>query len=428
MPRMGRGDSPLHDRLVFATGCRRSGTNWLQRILTAHPEVAGLPSETYLFSGGLSKLAERFQHANPGSPKTGKVFMSRDGMLDGLRDFADRVFEENLERIAPGARYLVERTPWHVYDLELIGEVYPDARVIHIVRDGRDVARSLLSQDWGPTTMEEAAEEWRSSVTAGRTARRVLGPRYLEVRYEELLASPDEGIRGIYEWLGLPAEGELLERALAEAMSEFNVDPNSPRIAAGKWRNGLSAGDVATFDRIAGELLEELGYKRGRVPAARGRRLAGLKRKPRAPGRLARTRPPDAPRRLDEGPDSDYGRFEHFLELIAARRVDEAIGMLTPQARIRIVQGTETKDARGPTGARLLREHLEAHEALRPRVLSGGVHPGLHTSTSVTTHELADGRTISRTLAVSVAGGQVTSLSLFEYELADAPVEAATSQ
>ena len=424
---MGRGDSPLHDRLVFATGCRRSGTNWLQRILTAHPEVAGLPSETYLFSGGLSKLAERFQHANPGSPKTGKVFMSRDGMLDALREFADRVFEENLERIAPDARYLVERTPWHVYDLELIGEVYPDARVVHIVRDGRDVARSLLSQDWGPTTMEEAAEEWRSSVAAGREARRVLGPRYLEVRYEELLASPDEGIRGIYEWLGLPAEGELLERALAEAMSEFNVDPKSPRIAAGKWRNALSAGNVATFDRIAGELLEELGYERSEVAAVRPPRLGTVKGKLRAARMFARSRPPVTPR-LDEAPDSGYVRFEYFLELIASRRLDEAIGMLSSQARIRIVHGGETKEARGATGARLLREHLEAHEALKPRVLSGAVHPGLHTSTSVTTHELADGRTISRTFAVSVAEGRVTSLSLFEFELADAPVEAAARQ
>jgi Sulfotransferase family len=421
---MGRGQSPLQGRLVFATGCRRSGTNWLQRILTAHPDVAGMPSETYLFSGALSKVAERFQHANPGSPKTGKVFMSRDGMLDAMRDFADRVFEENLERIAPGARYLVERTPWHVYDLELIGEVYPDARAIHIVRDGRDVARSLLSQDWGPTRMEDAAEEWRSSVTAGRSAGKALGPRYLELRYEELLAAPESGIRGMYEWLGLETDGGPLERALAEAASEFNVDPKAPGVAAGKWREGLSGADVAAFDAIAGDLLEELGYERGGSPAAWPslgtlRRRAGSVRRLAAPGALRRG---GHARHLGEQPESDYVVFERFLERVAAGQLDAALDMLGPQALVRIVDGARTREGRGTEGARLLRRHLAGHAQLGPRVLSGNVHPGHHTSTSVATYRLLDGRTLARTLAVSVSGGKVTSLSLFEFELAEGPL------
>src|SRR5689334_4135504 len=118
---MGPGRSPLQGRLIFATGCRRSGTNWLQSTLTSHPAGVGMPPETSLFRRGLAQPHDRFQHANPASPRTGKVFMPREAMLGALRDFSDRVFEENLTRLGPDARYLVERTPWHVYDLELIG-------------------------------------------------------------------------------------------------------------------------------------------------------------------------------------------------------------------------------------------------------------------------------------------------------------------
>ena len=408
MALMGRGESPLRGRLVFATGCRRSGTNWLQRILTAHPDVVGMPSETYLFSGALSTVAERFQHGNPRSPKTGKVYMSREGMLDALRDFADRVFEENLERLGPDARYLVERTPWHVYDLELIGQVYPDARAIHIVRDGRDVARSLLSQDWGPDRMEEAAEEWRSSVTAGRRAGEELGKRYLEVRYEELLGSPEAGIRGIYEWLGLSCEEPVVERTLGEARSEFNVDPKQPGVGAGKWRGKLSAADLATFDRIAGNLLEDLGYERAAAGAVRASRptLAGLRR------RFAR------PAGKSDEAESAYAQFERFLDKIGAGNVTEAVDMLGPQARVLIEDGGPLREGRGPDGARLLQTHLERWCGLEPRLLTGNVHPGPHTSTAVSTYALMDGRTVARTLAASVSGGHVSSVSLFEFELA----------
>jgi Sulfotransferase family len=419
---MSRGDSALAGRVVFVVGCRRSGTNWLQRILTAHPHVVGMPSEGYLFSGALSKVAERFQHGNPGSPKTGKMFMSREGMLDAMRDFADRVFSENLERLGSDARYLVERTPWHVYDLELIGEVYPDARVIHIIRDGRDVARSLVSQAWGPQRLEDAAEEWRSSVTAGRDAGQALGQRYLEVRYEALLDSPERGIQRLYDWLGLDTDDGVLARALAEARSEFNVDPRAPVVASGKWRDAFSASEMNAFERVAGELLAELGYQRGDVP--RRQQLEGLVRRAGSPRRLAQ----HARRRLERGAaqngGSGYRVFEQFVDHIGADRLEAAVAMLAPQAHVRVLAGGIAREARGEAAKELLRDHLASSSGIE--VISGNVHPGGHTSTSVTTNELPDGRTLARTLTVSAAEGTVHSVSLFDFELADTPLVART--
>src|SRR4051812_6596100 len=108
---MARDNSPLKGRIIFAVGARRSGTNWLERILTAGPEIAAMPSESYLFHA-LEPLAERFQHAAPGLPVTGLTFMARESFLDALRELTDAVFEESFRTFARGARYMVERTPW----------------------------------------------------------------------------------------------------------------------------------------------------------------------------------------------------------------------------------------------------------------------------------------------------------------------------
>ena len=211
---MGIEDSPLRDTMVFLVGARRSGTNWLQRALAAHPEVLAIPSETYVFSDGLRPLSERVQHGAVGLRRTGAVFMEREDFLEASREFCDRLFAGVRERSNPSARRIIERTPWHAYCVELIADVYPDSWVLHIVRDGRDVARSLLAQEWGPKTMREAAEEWRGSVEAARGARKPA--RFREVRYEQLLADPPAALPDLAHWLGLDADRATIEQMLAE--------------------------------------------------------------------------------------------------------------------------------------------------------------------------------------------------------------------
>src|SRR5213076_1354071 len=76
--RVSRAESPLRGRMIFNVGSRRSGTFWLQRIVTAHPEVSAVGSETHLFSHGIAPLAERFHHAALGSGQVGSTFIERD--------------------------------------------------------------------------------------------------------------------------------------------------------------------------------------------------------------------------------------------------------------------------------------------------------------------------------------------------------------
>lgn len=278
-------DSPLRERMIFNVGARRSGTFWLQRIVTAHPSVGAVPSETHFISHGIAPLMERFQHEQRDSPEVGVVYADRDRALTALRALCDQVFVEFMEE--PGQERVAERTPLHVFHLELIAELYPDARIVHIIRDGRDVARSIAAQNWGPAEVADAAREWRDSVRAGRSAR-LPAERYLEVRYEALLAEPEPEIRRLYEWLGLPAAADDLAHPLAESARQENVDRfGVGGVATQKWRSAFSRDDLAAFNEVAGELLAELGYplvspeelprRRSARGGRLGRAIAGLR-------------------------------------------------------------------------------------------------------------------------------------------------------
>lgn len=243
--------------MIFNVGARRSGTYWMQRIVCAHQSVAEVPSETHVFSHGIAPLMERFHHDEPGSREVGSVYADRERLVGAVRALCDTVFGEFARA---GEEHVAERTPWHVHHLPLIAEVYPDARFVHIVRDGRDAVRSLVAQPWGPATVAEAAEEWRRSVAAGRTAAPALGERLLEVRYEAMLADPASEIGRLYSHLGL--EGGHGE-ALAAAGEVVNLGPQDARVGAGKWREGWRRRDLRDFERVAGDLLRELGYAQG---------------------------------------------------------------------------------------------------------------------------------------------------------------------
>lgn len=418
---MPRADSPLRDRVVFLVGARRSGTNWLQRILTAHPDMVGLPSETYLFSNGVAPFAELIQHANPGGQAMGKTFMERDHFLDAMRDLLDAVLADNLAHLGPDARYIAERTPWHVLHLPLIADVYPDARVVNIVRDGRAVARSLMAMHWGPKTMEEAAEEWRDAIEGGRAGAEAFGERYLEVGYERLLASPRERTAELFGWLGLELADETWERILVEAATEFNVDPGSPGVRTDKWRDELSAEDLRTFERVAGPQLAASGYDlagdgaaagapsrddgAGRVPS-----LAGAVRAPRelARGALDRTIARRARAELHE----NYEMVERLQSLLQAGDDDAVRSLFGQRAWVRVVDGEASAEARGEEGVRALLEAVASHRERGLRPLTGEVHASPTAFTSVGTYELDDGSRWSRTLVIQVRRNRVTRLAL----------------
>jgi hypothetical protein len=397
---VSRADSPLRERVIFNVGARRSGTLWLQRIVTAHPAVAAIPSESHLISHGIAPLFELFQHSVRSSPQVGSTYVDRDTLLDRTRDLCDAVFAEHLD---PGARLIAERTPLHVLHLDLISELYPDARVIHIIRDGRDVARSIAAQDWGPETIAGAAREWGDSILSARRAG-IPVERYREVRYERLAAAPEAEIPTLFEWLGLDLPAATLDQILAETRQRENVDPSSPTVGTGKWREAFTAAELDAFMENAGELLIDLGYEPEAAPGRPRRGPDGHRR-----GRLGRMG-----RRLRRAP-APSGASDLVVERLLAslRRPEDLVGRLAPDARVRIVTAAGDEQARGDAAHRLLRRALSDDPAFSGRQVRGDVFPAIPTVGVFLSYELDDGVHADRALFLTLEREQVTGVGLY---------------
>jgi hypothetical protein len=164
-----------------------------------------------------------------------------------------------------------DKTPLFVRHIPYLAATFPEARFVHLLRDGRDVACSYLSRRLGPRTMSEAAALWRREVLRGRRGSRRLGPgRYIEVRYEDLVADPPGQLRMICRFLDLRYDQAMLgyhqrtdlvpdRQRLREIHSNLRRPPTSN---IRDWRTELRPWEVELFEVLAGDLLAELGYER----------------------------------------------------------------------------------------------------------------------------------------------------------------------
>ena len=159
-----------------------------------------------------------------------------------------------------------------------MGEIFPDARFLHVVRDGRDVACSLVTMNWiNPMTgrkwdyvqnITNAARYWRDVVTLARQQAEhpAVAGRVLEVRYEALVADTEGALRRVLEFIGEPWDGVVLSYHAKtrshepfEASTEQAARPLTDA-SVGRWKKEMTRLDRAAFKAEAGELLQELGY------------------------------------------------------------------------------------------------------------------------------------------------------------------------
>jgi hypothetical protein len=171
-----------------------------------------------------------------------------------------------------------EKTPDYVRYLPLLHGLFPFARMVHIIRDGRDVALSALewaTETKGPGKLGLWKEEpvgvcalwWRRQVAAGRRDGAGLGPgTYREVRYERLVADPESELRGITTFLDLPYAPEMAAYHVGQTRSQPGLSAKSawlpPTPGLRDWRSSMAEQDVELFEALAGDLLSSLGYER----------------------------------------------------------------------------------------------------------------------------------------------------------------------
>jgi hypothetical protein len=259
-------------KLVFIVGCARSGTTWLQKVLSQSPYVATGP-ETHLFSSYLRSLEDTW-HKRKGTRVGLSHLMTEDELVEWMRGFSELC----LGRIADaraGAKIVVEKTPKHGEYAAKILRLFPAAFFIHIIRDPRAVVPSLraASRSWGSSwtssRLADGSQKWREDVTSARRAAS-LTERYTEVRYESLHTDGAGEIARLFAWLEEPVSDEEAEAYVAAsafdkvrtAGAEQDIDQQFFRRGeVDSWRRELSGSDIALIERLTRKQMAALGYE-----------------------------------------------------------------------------------------------------------------------------------------------------------------------
>jgi hypothetical protein len=251
-------------------------------MIAAHPSVCSTIDELKLFDFFTVPLEEGWRYLlslqkDTGGSRNGLAAMWTDReFYEFLSDFVDRVYSR-VAALKPEASVLLDKAPAYSKCVEHIDRLVPNSKFIHVIRDGRDVAASLLSaaQGWGrlwaPNKMTMAASAWKSHVLAAQKARKYK-KRYLEVRYEELLASGQGALQQVFDFIGEPIDAKevaaIYETHRFENMKQLGIGthgfalPNEffRKGQAGDWRDSLTPRQRYLFDESAGDLLCALGY------------------------------------------------------------------------------------------------------------------------------------------------------------------------
>lgn len=194
------------------------------------------------------------------------------------------------------ARY-ADKTPEYALAIRRIAAAFDEARFVHLIRDGRNVACSYLDTGVGPDTIEGAAVMWSRHVESARAAGGALGPsRYLEMRYERLVDDPETELRRLCALAEIAYTPSMLEYpANAASLLAGAKQPHAhsgirqpPQRGMRDFRRELSAGDLFVFESRVGPLLTELGYVRA-VPPRWTRHLHRSRHVSRAMLRRARS-------------------------------------------------------------------------------------------------------------------------------------------
>jgi sulfotransferase family protein len=277
--------TPRSKAPVFVLGCGRSGTKFLYHTLLSAGGFAVYHAESNAFNllglrfGNLAHRASRRRLLD--AYYTSKLF-ERTGLkpadldqrvMDDCRNAGDflRIVMETIAG-KQGAGRWAESTPLHMLYLPLIKKVIPDALVIHIIRDGRDVTASLDRIGWiRPFRWDRAraylapAIFWRWIVSKGRRYGQGMPGDYLEVHYEDVVQHPRETLARIAAFIEHDLDYDRIQQVALGSVhnpnSSFRGDGREKETnTIGRWKTMYTPDQVRDIEIINGELLQATGY------------------------------------------------------------------------------------------------------------------------------------------------------------------------
>jgi len=276
---------------IFIVGAPRSGTSLLRAMLSRHHNI-GLSDETYFFFtvyrrcwtfGELSDPTNR-QALIDSYLATQRVRQLKVD-LSGLRD---RLMEEGTSYPAFFAAMLRfyaeaggkiragEKTPHHANYVDTLLNWYPNGRVIHLVRDPRDVCASLRDMPWGPKSATANAKLWVDLTAAAEQGKG--NSRFRRIAYESIVDDPERTMRELCDFVGESYDPAMLSTtpvAVADKSWFYRSReaPNKERL--GLWHRCLSQNEIRLIETVAGPLMTKMGYAVSGPPASAALRLLG---------------------------------------------------------------------------------------------------------------------------------------------------------
>ncbi|MBI3645529.1 MAG: sulfotransferase [Acidobacteriales bacterium] len=284
---------------VFIVGCPRSGTSFLYHLLLSAGGFARFHTQMNVFDvlepifGDLSSTANKKKMMQ-------EWLRSKAFAVSGLvaneiearimaecsngSDFIRIVMEDVARK--QGVDRWIDSTPTNIPHMFRISRDFPDARFIHIIRDARDVALSLDKRQWSrplpwdkKRSLLAAGLYWEWIVRKGRKYGTMLGPRYMEVRYEELVERPESPLKKIGAFLQHDLDYARIQEAsvgsVKKPLTSFKEDLKEGHFTpVGRWKEKFPPDQLIWFERLVGDYLQELGYLLSRPANASENSLA----------------------------------------------------------------------------------------------------------------------------------------------------------
>jgi hypothetical protein len=272
---------------VFIVGCPRSGTSYLYHLLLSSGGFAEFRTQMNVFDvlepiyGDLGVAKNKIRMMNAWLQS--KAFVASGLTVEEIEakvlsecrstsDFLRIVMEEIARK--QGVDRWIDSTPTNIPHLLRIKKDFPDARIVHIIRDGRDVALSLDQRGWSrPLPWDHdkglmaAGLYWEWIVRKGRKLGLMLQPDYLEVTYEDLVREPAEALQPLSSFLQHELDMGRIQKAsvgsLKTPLTSFKEELEQGKFSpVGRWENEdkLPPDQLALFESLVGDYLRQLGY------------------------------------------------------------------------------------------------------------------------------------------------------------------------
>ncbi|MBT6843919.1 MAG: hypothetical protein HOA17_09035 [Candidatus Melainabacteria bacterium] len=281
---------------IFVIGCPRSGTTLLASILNRHSQIASGP-ETHFFdfvsrrninwkeftlTGFTKLLAESriqdfIQAAGISKEKLIKNYKQDpqskyQSKLEIDQFYKKEVFDLLMNSFLDqkAKSRFCENTPQHLYNIEEILTLYPQAKFVHLIRDGRDTTRSLMQMPWRPKGLVNNARFWvRNLKEVSRTINKLGTDSILEIRYEELVTKPEQSLELICDFIEEKYEASLFDNSEDQAAIFSNWESGWKQKTRSKlntdsinsWQTELDEDQQAILNSYLKDILAGLGYE-----------------------------------------------------------------------------------------------------------------------------------------------------------------------